>query len=414
MPDLNNILSISTSTILRWGYWVIMCSSLIEATPFFGLVVPGQSIVIAGGFLAKAGILSLGYVFWISAIGAIIGDFFGFILGRKYGYAFIYRYGKYFFIRQKHYEKTKEMMTRYAKSALIMGRFNSLTRAFTPFVAGATGVRLPVFIISNVIGGLSWALVSVLAGYMIGAGYEVASKYIGAAFFIAVILSVFIIYAYRFIDKRRHIFTKYQLYTLFLNIMSLYMFSKMVDDVVGKKLITRLDSWVDHKIVSIWSTHLNSIMLYLTNLGRPSILFLLSAFLLLVLIHRKKWFHTFVLISSMFSAWLAVDLIKSIIKRPRPVNALVHIQGFSFPSGHATIAIIFFSFLIYAFKDKIKAKLLRDLFVAVNIVAFLLIGFSRIYLCVHWVSDVIAGFSLGLFLLTLVILILKAWQRVKT
>ena len=105
-----------------------------------------------------------------------------------------------------------------------------------------------------------------------------------------------------------------------------------------------------------------------------------------------------------------MDLIKSIIKRPRPALCLIHAQGFSFPSGHATIAIIFFSFLIYTIRDRIKTRALRYLFIAENIIAFSLIGFSRIYLGAHWVSDVIAGFSLGLFLLTQMIMVSKAWQ----
>jgi len=100
-------------------------------------------------------------------------------------------------------------------------------------------------------------------------------------------------------------------------------------------------------------------------------------------------------------------LTKVIIHRARPENALIEVSGYSFPSGHATMAIIFFSLLLYSFKDDIKNKALKNIFIASNIIFFLIIGLSRVYLNVHWFSDVLAGFGLGLFWLTLLILIFK-------
>ena len=81
--------------------------------------------------------------------------------------------------------------------------------------------------------------------------------------------------------------------------------------------------------------------------------------------------------------------------------------GFSFPSQHAVMAIIFFSLIIFLFAEKIKNNFLKYLFIGANIILILLIGFSRIYLKVHYFSDSLAGLALGLFWLTFLILIFR-------
>ena len=216
----------------HWGYWIILLGAILEANPLTGLVVPGMTFVILGGFFAKLGILEIGDVIWVAALGAIIGDLIGYYLGKKYGYSFITKYGKHFFFKKERFEKTKKLMNHHTGKALIIGRFNSLTRAFAPFIAGSTDVPFLKFIIYNIVGGISWAITFVMIGYTFGKSYEIASQYIGKFIFIAIVVSVVFIYLYRFINKRKHIFSKYHLYTLILNNFSLYIFSKMIEDVI--------------------------------------------------------------------------------------------------------------------------------------------------------------------------------------
>jgi undecaprenyl-diphosphatase len=104
---------------------------------------------------------------------------------------------------------------------------------------------------------------------------------------------------------------------------------------------------------------------------------------------------------------LLETLIKLIVQRARPENSLITETGFSFPSGHATMSLILFTLLLLTFKNDIKNNALKWVFIVCNITLILLIGLSRIYLNVHWFSDVIGGFALGLFWLTLLILVFK-------
>lgn len=407
MSIIDRILSLPFPILNHWGYWIILLAAMLEASPLFGLLIPGQLIVILGGFFAKTGILEIGDVIWVSALGAIFGDLLGYILGRKYGYSFITRYGKYFFFKKEHFEKTKKLMNHHTGKTLIIGRFNSLTRAFAPFVAGSTDISFFKFLAYNIIGGISWAVSFSMVGYIFGKSYEVASKYVGRFIFIAFVLSILMIYLYRFINKRKHIFTKYHLYILILNIFSLYLFSKMIEDVVDKELITKLDIWINAKIVLLWNPLLNKIMIFITNIISPTHLFVLLIILFGVLVYKRKWYYSSLLLFSMIGGLLFEFLTKLIIHRARPENALIEVSGYSFPSGHATMAIIFFSLFLYSFKDDIKNRVFKNIFVISNVILFLLIGFSRVYLNVHWFSDVIAGFALGLFWLTFLILLFK-------
>ena len=211
MSIVDKILSLPFPVLNHWGYWIILFAAMLEASPFFGLLIPGQLIVIIGGFFVKLGILDIWDTILVVSLGAILGDLMGYLLGRKYGYSFITRYGKYFFFKREYFEKTKKLMKHHVGKTLIIGRFNSLTRAFAPFVAGSSEIPFIKFLTYNIIGGISWAVSFVMIGYIFGKGYEIAAQYIGKFIFIAIVLSVIIIYLYRFINKRKHIFSKYHL-----------------------------------------------------------------------------------------------------------------------------------------------------------------------------------------------------------
>ena len=168
-----------------------------------------------------------------------------------------------------------------------------------------------------------------------------------------------------------------------------------------------LDSLVNAKVVFLQAPMLTKLMLVITSLGSSISMLILSLFAFGFLAYKKRWRNAFLFIFGMIGALISELLIKAIVHRARPENALVHAADYSFPSGHATMALIFFSLAIYLLKDDIKKELWKHLFVISCIVLTLLIGFSRIYLNVHWFSDVIGGFALGLFWLSITILISK-------
>ncbi len=98
---------------------------------------------------------------------------------------------------------------------------------------------------------------------------------------------------------------------------------------------------------------------------------------------------------------------KLLFHRPRPANAVFLENSYSFPSGHSTIAVAFYGFFAYLLIRQIKNKLYRFLIVLATIILILAIGFSRLYLGVHYVSDVWTGYLVGLLWLIIGISITK-------
>lgn len=407
MTIADKIFNLPIPILNNWGYWAILAVSLLEATPLFGFLAPGMLVVIIGGVLAKQGILNIWHVMIFASIGAILGDLTGYYIGKKFGYPFLTRFGKYFFFKKEKYDNTKKLMNQHTGKTLIVGRFNSLTRSLAPFIAGSTHVPFTRFMGFNIIGGISWSVTFVLVGFIFGKSYEIASKYLGRFIFIALVLSIGLVYLYRFIDKRKHIFSKYHLYALTLNIISLYLFSKMVEDIIDNEFVTKIDLWLNLNIINIWSPIFTKIMIFITNIGSQKIMIILFLLTFGILIYRKKWYYSLLLTFSMLGGLILEILFKNIMMRARPTNSLIEVTGYSFPSGHSAMAIIYFSVIIYSFKEEIKNKNIRYLFIVANVSLFLLVGFSRLYLNVHWFSDIVGGFTIGLFWMTFLVLLFK-------
>ncbi|MEK6935956.1 MAG: phosphatase PAP2 family protein [Nanoarchaeota archaeon] len=131
------------------------------------------------------------------------------------------------------------------------------------------------------------------------------------------------------------------------------------------------------------------------------LLIIISAIIWIKKFRRESLFLAFV---SIIGAGL-IYVLKNIIMRIRPLNSIISETGFSFPSGHATMGLILFGCLIYYSVEYIKSKSLKITAMSCSIIFILLIGFSRIYLRVHWFSDVIAGFLLGMFVISLTIIL---------
>jgi undecaprenyl-diphosphatase len=109
----------------------------------------------------------------------------------------------------------------------------------------------------------------------------------------------------------------------------------------------------------------------------------------------------------MLSALFFFPFIKMIVQRVRPADALIPLNDYSFPSGHATVSIVVCLLIWYVLQPNIKTRYGKILFLLLMIAATLLIGTSRIVLHVHWFTDVIGGFLLGFVILATNILIQK-------
>ena len=125
--------------------------------------------------------------------------------------------------------------------------------------------------------------------------------------------------------------------------------------------------------------------------------------IILLLIVKDK--YRYVLGITTITTLLSNQLIKHIIMRPRPDHLrLIKQNGYSYPSGHSMISIAVYGFLIYYVYHKVKNKALKIALIILLSLLIILIGISRIYVGVHYPSDVLGGYTLSLLIIIVVIL----------
>jgi membrane-associated phospholipid phosphatase len=140
----------------------------------------------------------------------------------------------------------------------------------------------------------------------------------------------------------------------------------------------------------------------------PMNLLLIGYFLF---IKRHRWYSITIPVVSIGGVSL-MFILKNIFGRPRPDNPLLRtVSGLSFPSGHALVSMAFYGLLIYLVWHNVANKVWKWVLIVLLIMLILIIGMSRIYLRVHYASDVAAGLALGLIWLVLSIYVVRRIER---
>ncbi|MFM2383467.1 MAG: hypothetical protein RIQ72_39 [Candidatus Parcubacteria bacterium] len=155
---------------------------------------------------------------------------------------------------------------------------------------------------------------------------------------------------------------------------------------------------------------LTDIILAITHIGDPVVLFLITALTLLLLWMRKKSVEVIVFALAMFGGAGVVWITKHLVARPRPLGIIAE-TGYSFPSGHALVSSIFFPLILYIFKHAVPAGWKRKTFLSVGVLLMITVVLSRPYIGVHYLSDVIAGLLIGLLISSFAILIIEGYHR---
>ena len=176
--------------------------------------------------------------------------------------------------------------------------------------------------------------------------------------------------------------------------ISIGLFFMILEDVMDKDIIE-----TDAKGYTIISTYLISdfatpIAKFITNLGGAYWLIGISICLLLLIKNKKVSISVFL---NLILASLTNYILKQIFQRPRPIEyRIIDESGYSLPSGHSMVSMAFYGYLIYLIYRHIKNKYIKCSLITLLSLLIISIGISRIYLGVHYTSDVIAGFLVAI------------------
>ena len=171
-------------------------------------------------------------------------------------------------------------------------------------------------------------------------------------------------------------------------------FFALAEDVFNKEIMN--GDIVGYKLVSTFliSDFATPIAKFITNFGGAIILIGL-AFTLFIFIKNKKIGVS--IISNLAIITVLNQLLKRIVQRPRPTEfRIVEESGYSFPSGHSMVSMAFYGYLIYLIYKYVKNKYLKWISIILLSILICSIGIIRIYLGVHYTSDVLGGFFISI------------------
>lgn len=206
-------------------------------------------------------------------------------------------------------------------------------------------------------------------------------------------------------------FKKYSSITLVTSLVSLIGFSMMVI-LIASERIASFDHTVITFIQGCEASSLTSIMRFFTFIGSYDsmivIILIVTIFLYIILKHRLE---IILLLTVVISTPILNGLLKQFYHRERPeLHRLIEIGGYSFPSGHAMMAFAFYGILAFLLWRHIPSFTGRMVLILLSSLFILLIGISRIYLGVHYPSDIIAGYCASGFWLTIMIWVFQKYR----
>ncbi len=152
----------------KWVYGILFLIVFVETGVVIMPFLPGDSLLFAAGAMAAIGGLNLWTVLGIFFVAAILGDSLNYEIGKKVGGAISNHrfFGR--FIKKENLDQAHAFFEKHGGKTVMIARFMPLIRTFIPFVAGASKMRYPYFIMYNVAGALLWVLIAVFCGYFFG------------------------------------------------------------------------------------------------------------------------------------------------------------------------------------------------------------------------------------------------------
>ncbi len=192
-------------------------------------------------------------------------------------------------------------------------------------------------------------------------------------------------------------------------IIAFYAFVNLSLAIISNGSIIALDSYLVNLFYFYREEWLAVFFSLVTFLGSSSVVIIVAIALTSLFFVKRKFAYILPFVTAFFGAEFSVYVLKEVVGRVRPPVDMAFLveNSFSFPSGHATIAVALYGFIIYILFREFGSRLRRMATLFIGVLLIFLIGLSRLYLGVHFLSDVVGGFLLGLLWLIIGIVVSK-------
>jgi undecaprenyl-diphosphatase len=433
--DLQSLLEDISNTLGAWTYLLVGVFAFAETGAFVGLVVPGETVMLLGGAVAGQGAISIYVLIAVAWFSAWLGDTTSFFLGRRLGREFVLEHGPRVGISHERFEKVEDYFGRHGGKTIFIGRWISLVRAFAPFIAGSSGMGYRAFVPYSILGTGLWASLHILVGYVFSSAIESAGHYAARGAFVLatlIVVTATAVFVFRRLreEKNREAAVRWMeehratawmvdlarrpqfrflwdrvtpggtfgleftslMATLAVALFVLVAYTVIIGADPGP---TPGDETAFELVRHIQTGVLTSIAKVISWFGSAIAVGLAAAICAALLAWRRRWVEFWVLVGGMAITQTGIDVLEGVVDRPRPPDPLASAGASSFPSSHAAHS-VFYLWLAITIILRLRPGMARaTAVVAAGFVLTALIGLSRVYLEVHYLSDVSAGWALG-------------------
>lgn len=193
-----------------------------------------------------------------------------------------------------------------------------------------------------------------------------------------------------------------------------YMISGLVLVIIIEGLLSGsdlqpLNTAIESLVTQIRTPLVTTLFVWITQIGNPFVFASLAVFIAIMLILKGQAYEAALFLIALVVAVISLTVLKNVFQISRPISDIYSADGWSFPSGHATVATAFFFLIAHTFWGRMRNVRSKTLLIVGSILGALLICFSRLYLGAHWTLDILAGIALGLLAVSFTILMFNVF-----
>lgn len=406
----------------------VFAAALLESTVVIGMIVPGSLVVFGGGVLIGLQVLDPWWTALAAVGGATLGDGFNYWLGRRYRERLrnLWPFKKY----PELLDRGHAYFARSGNRSVFVGRFVGPLRAVVPVIAGMSDMPATRFTVVTTLSAVAWAATHLLPGALFGASLQLAGA-MSSRLLVLLVGVVAVVWlcatllrlAHRMVvpvlvrqrDRalawarvRSGVSPRVTLSLLdptrpeslgllvaaALILGGAWVFLAVLEDVLSNDPLVRFDQVVFTTLQQLRTAWTDAVMIVATELGSAPVAIAVVASVSVVLAWARCWRTLAYWLTGVGFAQALVWIVKTTLGRARPIAMFSGMEQFSFPSGHAASSIVLYGFLGVLLSRGRPPKVWQSIAAA----AALLIGlitFSRMYVGASWLSDALAGLSLG-------------------
>nr|WP_244318568.1 bifunctional DedA family/phosphatase PAP2 family protein [Roseibium hamelinense] len=407
---------------------VCFAAAMGEALFIVGLFVPSTVVLVGAGTLVGLGKLDPVSIFVWTTLGAIAGDAISYWVGYVYKDKLrqIWPLSKYSSLM----DRGEDFFRRHGGKSVFIGRFVPGVKSVVPGIAGMVGMNATRFTVINITSAIAWSVVHLGPGYLAGTALNAIGQISGrlalvlgallVILFLAIMLGRWLIIiiiplfpgahaaTVSWFAKRpdrvsqwiarnfdpEHPRSAGMLASAVLLLITMPLFFWIMGEVAPGEPMVRADIAILNLFESLRTPIGDKLMIAATMLGDGIVVGVVAAAVAIYLFARRAWRRAIGFLIAIGVTAVFVPTLKLLLHRSRPMDLYTGADAFSFPSGHATLNAVLYGICAVLIAHD-RSRWAKAGIFTVTAILVITIGFSRVYLGAHWMSDVLAGLLFG-------------------